>query len=100
MWFPPMPECSKCLSTDLEWTRSSGKGTVFSFGVYHQGWLPGYKEAVPYNVAIIEMEEGVRLINNIVGIDNEKIEVGMAVEVTFEDISPEVTIPRFKPREV
>jgi uncharacterized OB-fold protein len=97
MWFPPMPNCSNCLSTESEWTRVSGRGTVFSYIVYHQGWLPGFKDEVPYNVAIIELDEGVRFINNVVGAPNETIEVGMPVEVTFEDVSPDVTIPRFKP---
>ena len=95
--FPPMPNCDNCLSTDLEWVRADGKGTVFSYIVYHQGWLPGYKDEIPYNVAIIELSEGVRLINNVVGIPNEKIEVGMPVQVTFEDINSDITIPKFKP---
>jgi uncharacterized OB-fold protein len=50
-------------------------------------------------VAIVELQEGVRLINNIVGIDNDKIQVGMPVKVTFEDINDEITIPRFAPAE-
>ena len=65
--------------------------------MYHQGWLPGYKEDLPYNCAIIELEEGVRFINNLVDMDNKDIKVGMPVQVTFEDINPEVTIPHFKP---
>lgn len=97
LWFPPMPNCNNCLSTEIEWTRAGGRGTVFSFIVYHQGWLPGFKDETPYNVAIIELDEGVRLINNIIGIPYEQIEVGMPVEVTFQDINADVTIPRFKP---
>jgi uncharacterized OB-fold protein len=99
MAFPPMPNCDNCLATELEWVKSSGKGTIFSFIIYHQGWLPGYKDELPYNVAIVELQEGVRLINNIVGIDNDKIQVGMPVKVTFEDINDEITIPRFAPAE-
>ncbi len=97
MWFPPMTNCSKCLSTTIEWVKTSGRGTVFSYIVYHQGWLHGYKDEVPYNVAIIELSEGVRLISNIAGIPNEMIEVGMPVQVTFEDVAPAVVIPRFRP---
>jgi len=96
-WFPPFPTCTKCLSTNVNWVNTSGKGNVFSFIVYHQGWLPGYKEDLPYNCAIIELEEGVRFINNLVDMDNKDIKVGMPVQVTFEDINPEVTIPHFKP---
>lgn len=96
-WFPPQSNCSCCWSTNMEWTQSTGRGTVLSFVVYHQGWLPGYREDVPYNVAIVELEEGVRVINNIVGVPNDSVEIGMPVEVTFEDVTPEVTIPRFTP---
>jgi uncharacterized protein len=97
LWFPPMPNCSKCLSTSVEWVRSPGKGTVFSYIVYHQGWLPGFKDEVPYSVAIVELDEGVRFVTNLTGVANDKIEVGMPVEVTFDNVAPEVTIPKFKP---
>ena len=65
--------------------------------MYHQGWLPGYRDDLPYNVAIIELDEGVRLINNLVEVDNDAIEVGMPVEVVFEDVAPDVVVPRFRP---
>ena len=97
MWFPPMTNCSRCLSTDLEWFVTGGKGKVFSFIVYHQGWLPGYLQETPYNVALIELDEGVRFISNVVGIPNDQIEVDMPVEATYEEVTPEVTIPRFRP---
>ena len=95
--FPPMPNCNNCLSTDQEWVKSEGKGTVFSFIVYHQGWLPGYRDDLPYNVAIIELNEGVRLVNNIVEVPIERLSVGMPVEVTFDDVAAGVTIPHFRP---
>ena len=97
IWFPPAPNCSGCLSTDYEWAPMAGTGTVYSFIVYHQGWLPGYRDDLPYNVAIIELDEGVRLINNLVEVDNDAIEVGMPVEVVFEDVAPDVVVPRFRP---
>lgn len=97
MWFPPLPNCTRCLSTDIEWVATSGRGTVFSVIVYHQGWLPGYKEDLPYDVAIVELEEGVRVISNIVEIEPERIEIGMRVVATFDDIDEETSIPRFKP---
>jgi uncharacterized OB-fold protein len=96
-WFPPAPNCQRCLSSNVEWVEASGRGEVYSFIVYHQGWHPGFADSVPYNLAIIQLEEGVRVMNNIVGTDNDKIRVGMAVEVTFDDVTEEVTIPRFKP---
>ena len=96
-WFPPLPNCSRCLEADIDWVAASGKGIIHSFIVYQQGWLEGYKEDIPYNVALIELEEGVRLINNAVGVDADGLRVEMPVEVVFEDISEDVTIPKFRP---
>jgi len=97
LWFPPVPNCNRCLSYEVEWVDVSGKGTVHSFIVYQQAWHPGFKDDIPYNLAIIELEEGVRLMNNVVVASNDQIEVGMAVEVVYDDVTDEVTIPRFKP---
>ena len=97
MWFPPMTICSTCLSTDIDWVQPKGTGKVHSFIVYHQAWLPGWLKVTPYNVAIIELDEGPRFINNIIGIENDQIEVDMPVEVTFEDVSADIVIPKFKP---
>ena len=97
IWFPPSPNCSSCLSGDYEWAPMAGTGTVHSFIVYHQGWLPGYREELPYNVAIVELDEGVRFINNIVEVDNDAIEIGMPVEVVFQEVAEDVVIPRFRP---
>ena len=95
--FPPMTNCSQCLSRDLDWQAVKGTGKVHSFIVYHQGWLPGYLKSTPYNVAIVQLDEGPRFISNIVGIDNDDIEVDMPIEVTYEEVAPDVIIPRFKP---
>jgi uncharacterized OB-fold protein len=91
-----MPNCSRCLGTDITWAPVSGRGTVFSFIVYHQGWLPGYRDAVPYNVAIIELDEGVRIISNVTGIAPDDLRIGQRVAVVYEDVAPDVTIPRFR----
>ncbi len=97
LWFPPMPNCSACLSPGFEWIEVSGKGTVYSYIVYHQGWLPGYRDDLPYNVAIIELDEGIRLINNVVSASHNDLAIGMRVEAVYEDVTAEITIPRFKP---
>lgn len=97
MWFPPAENCPNCLGTNLGWKEPKGTGKVHSFIIYHQGWLPGYLKSTPYNVAIIQLDEGPRFISNVVGIDNDHIEVDMPVQVTFEDVAPDVSIPRFKP---
>jgi len=94
---PSRDRCDVCWSTDTSWAQASGKGTVYTFGITHQVYHPGFKDAVPYNVAVIELEEGPRMTTNIVGCSNDKIRVGMAVEVTFEDINDEVSLPKFWP---
>jgi uncharacterized OB-fold protein len=97
--FPPGPTCPKCLSAEATWTKLSGRGAVWSWTVFHQLYYPGFRDLLPYNVALVELEEGPRLYTNLIGVENEAIEEGMPVEVTFEDATEEWTIPRFRPAE-
>jgi uncharacterized OB-fold protein len=96
-WYPIGPRCPRCLSDDYDWRAVSGRGSVLSFVVFHQVYNQAFKQDVPYNVALVELSEDVRMFSNVVGLPNEDIEVGMDVEVTFEDATSEITIPRFKP---
>ena len=63
----------------------------------HQRYHPGFVDDLPYNVAVVELEEGPRLNTNIVGVENEDLRVGMPVEVVFEELSDEVSLPKFRP---
>ncbi|MBT4428497.1 MAG: OB-fold domain-containing protein, partial [Rhodospirillaceae bacterium] len=65
--------------------------------VVHKEWFAAFRDDLPYNAAQIELEEGPRLTANLVGVDNEKISVGMQVEVTFDDVTADVTLLRFQP---
>ena len=94
---PAAPICSECLSRDLRWDRASGRGTVFTFGVMHQFYHPGFTGDLPYNVAVVELEEGLRFATNLVQIANEDIRVGMPVRVTFEEQGGGVMLPKFQP---
>ena len=96
---PPGPVCTNCLSADQGWIPLSGKGTIYSFGVYHQLWHPGFTEEIPYNVALIELAEGPQIISQVVGCENEALSCGAPVEVTFEDVTSEITLPKFRLRE-
>ena len=87
--------CPKCNSLEYEWTKLSGKGKVFSFVIYRRAFHPAFQ--IPYNVAIIELVEGPRIQSNVVGIDNEKIKIDMPVKVCFEDLTDEVSLPKFEP---
>jgi uncharacterized OB-fold protein len=95
--FPARAICSECLSTDAEWVAVSGRGTVFSFNVMHQVYHPGFAAEVPYAVVIVQLEEGPRLISNVVGVPPSAIRIGMPVHVVFEELTAEVTLPKFTP---
>ena len=81
-----------------EWVKLSGRGTVFSWIVVHQSQHPAFNADTPYNVSIIELEEGPRLHSHIVDCPNEQIRIGMPVEVVFHRVNDEVTLPKFRPR--
>lgn len=91
--------CPKCLSYNFEWTDLSGRGEVFSYVVFHQLYNQAFKEDVPYNVALVQLEEGPRMYSNVVGVDNDAVKVGDKVEAVFDPVTPEVTIPRFRLRQ-
>jgi uncharacterized OB-fold protein len=97
VWYPAGTNCPKCLSTSFEWGQLSGRGTVWSFIVYHHCWHRGFEKEIPYNVAMIQLEEGPIVISNIVDVKNEAIKVGMPVKVVFEFATDEVTLFKFKP---
>jgi uncharacterized protein len=94
--FPSRKHCDVCLSPNVEWTAASGRGTVYSFGVMHQKYHPGFFPEIPYNLALIELQEGPRMVSNVVGTENAKIRVGMPVMVDFER-HEDVAIPKFRP---
>ena len=96
--FPPRANCNKCLSTDMVWTELSGKGTIYTYCVMHDTLVRGMEP--PFVIAQVDLDEqpGLRLTSNILACPIEQVEVGMSVEVTFEDVTDEVTLPQFRPR--
>lgn len=97
LWLPPAILCPKCLSEDVEWERLSGRGTVYTFIIVHRPAHPAFLDDAPYNVAIIELDEGIRMHSSIVECANEDLLIGMPVEVVFDKINDNVTLPRFRP---
>ena len=97
---PPAPVCWKCRSFAHAWTRSSGRGTLFSFAVVHRPFLPELVDRGPFNVAVVALDDapGVRLVSNVVDAAPDALRIGMALEVVFEDVAPDVTLPRFRTR--
>lgn len=85
------------MSQDITWEEASGRGKVWTFSVHYMGPTPAYKGDPPYVVALIELEEGVKIMTNIVECDPNDVKIGMEVEVVFDDVTEEVTLPKFKP---
>lgn len=96
-WFPPSALCPRCNADKPEWRAASGCGKVFSYVVFHRVYHPAYAGNVPYAVALIELEEGPRLVSNLVGVDLADIRCEMPVIVVFEELG-EWVVPKFKPR--
>jgi uncharacterized protein len=92
---PPMPACAACGSLEWDTVASSGRGTVYSWVVPHYPQVPMFD--YPYVVALVELEEGVRLITNLVDIDPADVAIGMSVEVSYVQTDPELTLPMFRP---
>ena len=98
VFFYPRLHCPKCLSDQVEWFKASGKGSLYSYVINHRP-PPGFEEEAPYAIAIVHLEEGPRMMSNIVGIENtpKSLVLDMPLEVVFEDVTPEVTIPKWRP---
>lgn len=95
MWVhPPRPTCPRCRSLEREWAPSSGRGKVYSRVTYRESVHPAFK--APYCVILVELEEGVRLISNIVDAEPDEVEIGMPVQVVFEDLAEDLTLAKFK----
>ena len=92
----PRPMCPECGSWNAEWARVSGKGTVYTYTIAVQPFHPGFANEVPYAAVIVELEEGIRLMSNVVDCPPDDIYIGMPVEVVFDDVAEEVTLPRFR----
>jgi uncharacterized OB-fold protein len=87
--------CPKCNSTDAEWAPVSGRGKVYSMTVVQHPTHPAFAD-VPYAVVIVELEEGMRMVGDVVDAKPEEIYIGMPVTVVFDDVTEDVTLPRFK----
>ena len=95
--FPVRERCPHCFAAKLEWRQASGRGSLYTFTIMHQVMNPGFASAAPYNVAQVDLEEGVRMTTNVVGIDNAALRPGMKLEAVFEDVGENVRIPKFRP---
>lgn len=92
----PREICAECGSWDWEWAQSSGRGSVFTWTVVVRAMHPAFREDVPLAPTVIELEEGVRLLSQVVDCSPDDLEIGMPVEVVFEAVTEEVTLPKFR----
>jgi uncharacterized OB-fold protein len=97
--FPPVPNCPYCSSERYTWRQVAGRGTVYSYIWVHQALRPQFTTRIPYNVAQISLEEDERVIMtaDIVELGDTTLAIGLPVEVVFDDVTPEDTIPRWRP---
>ena len=92
----PRDMCAKCGSFNWEWAKSAGKGKVFSWTTAMQPMLPQFADVIPYSPVVVEMDEGVRLVSWLTNVPDSDLRLGLPVEVVFEDVTPEVTLPKFR----
>jgi uncharacterized OB-fold protein len=96
MW-PVKSRCIDCLSDNVRWEPATGRGTLYSFTLVHQLVHPGFKGEMPYVLALVDLEEGVRVHTSIVGVANEDLHIEMPVSVVFVPASGEIAVPMFEP---
>lgn len=101
-FYYPDIECTRCedLRPPMKWVDSSGRGKLFTWIVMHRKYHDGFADDVPYNVALVELEEGPFYLTNIVDCENDQLKQGMELDVTFEQVTDEIILPKFKPRGV
>lgn len=100
--FPPRLMCSSCNSTSVEWSKVDGKGKIYSFiipSAQAPGALPAKGFEYPYAVALVELPDAghVRIASNVVDCGLDDIRIGLPVEIVFDDVTEEITLPKFKP---
>ncbi len=93
----PRAQCPECLSPRTEWVRASGRGKVYTFTTTWQNQAAGFRESLPYVMAYVELDEGPKMLTNIIDCGPEQVKIGMPVEVVYEDVTAEVTLAKFRP---
>ena len=92
---PPRPMCPHCRSLEWDTVEAGGRGSVYSYVINHHPQVPAFD--YPLVIALVELEEGTRLVSDLVGVDPGEVQVGMAVEVDFVAFDDELTLPVFRP---
>jgi uncharacterized OB-fold protein len=96
-FFYPREVCPVCLSSDIDWIEASGRGRLHSFTVIHQPANAAFASDVPYIYALIQLDEGPRMISNLIDCAPADAYVDMPVVADFDDVTPDVTLVKFRP---
>jgi uncharacterized OB-fold protein len=96
VYFPPRPFCPQCAAQDVQVLRASGRATLYSYVIHHRA-TPGFTP--PYSIAVVQLEEGPRMMTNIVEVEQtpEALQLDMPLEVAFERLTDEISLPLFRP---
>lgn len=95
--FPPGPVCPSCLAAEQSWDVVSGKATLLSWVTFHHPYWDGFAKELPYDVCLVQLDEGPLLVSNLVGTAGREVAVGERVEVVFEKATDTITLPKFRP---
>jgi uncharacterized OB-fold protein len=95
---PPRTVCDACQSQQLTFTPVSGHGTIYSYSVMHQQNIAGFEDQTPYLNLLVELDEQPRLfmVANLPGSERDKVQIGKRVEVYFEKVNEDITVPQFR----
>jgi uncharacterized OB-fold protein len=94
----PRYSCAECGSREWSWEKSTGRGKLYSWTVSHRAFHPAYANDVPYAVAIVELEEGLRIVSQIVDAKPDSYRLDLPLDVVFEKVGDDVTMPKFRVR--
>jgi uncharacterized OB-fold protein len=95
--FPPSTHCPACLSRDHRWEQVSGRGTLWSWVVFHKAYFPSFRDEVPYQVALVRLAEGPMLMSRLTGAEAADLRCDMPVCARFERVSEGRTVVVFRP---
>jgi uncharacterized OB-fold protein len=97
IWHPPLPRCPACHLDDIEWTPASGRGHLYTYTAAYHATHAAMADKVPYIIALVQLEEGPRVLTNLRNCAEADASVGMPVHLIFEELTPEITLPQFEP---
>ena len=96
-FFAPTRAVCACGNSNLTWVDTSGRGRIFSYTVVHRAPDPAFRADLPYVIALVELEEGAKLLSNITGCAPAEVRVGMPVRAVFDQVAPGIGVPKFQP---